>query len=325
MQIYPGADLLECEIGGRPLYLPLLREGRSAMLIDCGTRDHAIGDVPRYLQQGKVEPDELVWLVVTHPDGDHCGGTAEIKKQYPTITISCGDADRELVESPDYLFEFRYDAYRRDHGIYFDDKTAQQIKNCSSEAQPVNITFVGGETVRLGNDRILEIWHLPGHSHGHLGVYDRKNRTLFYGDAIQGAGYKTLNGGWALCPTYLYVDPYLQTIQMIENSPAETIVGCHWPMRHGKDAIRQFCAESRNFVMQADRLVTDYLRRKSSGTSLRELCDQLSEKLGDWPHDVHLELANAISGHLDRGVGNGCFEVDRSRRPFQYRIREAVS
>ena len=325
MQIYPGADLIEGEIVGRPLYLPLLREGRSAVLLDCGTRDHAVEDIPLYLQRLRIETGDLCWLVITHPDGDHCGGTAEIKKRYPNVQIACGNADRELVDSPDYLFEFRYDAYRRDHGICFDAKTALQIRNCSSKAQPVNITFCGGEIIRLGNDRILEIWHLPGHSHGHLGVYDRKNRTLFYGDAIQGAGYRSLKGGWALCPTYLYVDPYLQTVRMIENSPAETIAGCHWPVLRGKDAIRQFCAESRNFVLHADRLITDYLRRKNSGVTMRELCEQLSGKLGEWPYEVHLELANAVSGHLDRGVGHGRFEVDRSKRPFRYRIRESVS
>jgi len=290
------------------------------MLIDCGTRGHAVEDVPRYLQQAGIRSDELDWLIVTHPDGDHCGGTAEVKKQFATVQIACGNADRELVESPDYLFEFRYDAYRRDHGIYFDDKTAEQIRACSSEAQHVNMTFVGGETVRLRDDRILEIWHLPGHSHGHLGVYDRKNRTLFYGDAIQGSGYRSLDGGWALCPTYLYVDTYLQTIRMIENSPAEMIVGCHWPVARGKSAIRQFCAQSRDFVVNAERLIAEQLRQSESGVTMRQLCERLSGKLGEWPYSVHLELANVVSGHLDRGVETGRFEVDRSTRPFQYRI-----
>jgi glyoxylase-like metal-dependent hydrolase (beta-lactamase superfamily II) len=319
MQIYPGADLIECEIVGRPLYLPLLRENHSAMLIDCGTRDHAARDVPAYLNASSIEADELDWLIVTHPDGDHCGGTAEIKKRYPQVEIACGDSDRDLVESPDYLFEFRYDAYRHDHAIFFDAQTAQQIKNCSSGAQSVMLTLVGGETIRLGDDRILEIWHLPGHSHGHLGVYDGKYRTLYYGDAIQGAGYRSLDGGWALCPTYLYVNAYLQTIRVIENSPAEMIVGCHWPVLRGRKAIRQFCAESRNFVMQTDRLIMDYLRRRNSGVTMRELCEQLSAKLGEWPEAVHLELANAVSGHLDRGVESARLQVDRSTRPFQYR------
>jgi len=320
MQIYPGADLIECEIVGRPLYLPLLREGRRALLIDCGTRTHAAVQVPAFLDRTSISADELTWLIVTHPDGDHCGGTAEIKRRYPQVTLACGDADRCLVESPDYMFEFRYNAYRHEHGVGFDPKTAQEIRDCFSTAQRVDVTFTSGETIRLDEDRILEIWHLPGHSHGHLGVYDPKHRTLFYGDAIHGAGYRSVDGGWALCPTYLYVNAYLQTIRAIENSPAETIVGCHWPVLRGKDAIRQFCAESRNFVSQAERLLSEYLCGHENGVSLRELCEALSPKLGEWPHSVHLEMANAIKGHLDRGLETGVFDIEQSSRPFRYRI-----
>lgn len=320
MQIYPGADVIECEIVGRPLYLPLLREGRSAMLVDCGTRQHASSTIPSYLDQAGIDAHDLSWLVITHPDGDHCGGSAEIKKRYPRIQIACGFRDRELVESPDYLFGFRYDGFRRDHGIFFDATTAEQIKSCSSPPQKVSLTFCGGETIRLGENRVLEIWHLPGHSHGHLGVYDCNHRTLYYGDAIQGAGYRSLAGGWALCPTYLYVDAYLETIQKIENSPAEMIVGCHWPVARDKVEIRRFCAESRDFVLRAEELITHYLVMHKRGASMRELCQNLSGALGEWPYDVHLELANAISGHLDRGVADGRFAVDRSSTPFRYCI-----
>jgi len=30
-----------------------------------------------------------------------------------------------MIESPDYLFSFRYDAYRKDHGIFFDQQTTR--------------------------------------------------------------------------------------------------------------------------------------------------------------------------------------------------------
>jgi glyoxylase-like metal-dependent hydrolase (beta-lactamase superfamily II) len=320
MKIYSGAELIECEIVGRPLYLPLLREGRDSLLLDCGTTSHAAKDIPAYLAQERVGTEDLTWAVITHPDGDHCGGSAEIKRRYPKARLACGEADRDMIESPDYLFSFRYDAYRKDHGIFFDQQTTKDIKNCSSTPQPVAFTFVGGEVLRLGANRVLDIWHLPGHSHGHLGVYDRNHRTLYYGDAIQGAGYRSIHGGWSLCPTYLYVDAYLQSIRAIEHSNAEMIVGCHWPVLRGKVAIREFCAESRNFVMHADRLVANYVRDHQSGVTLRELCEQLSDRLGEWPHAVFLELANALSGHLDRGIAMGRFEVDRSASPFVYRL-----
>jgi glyoxylase-like metal-dependent hydrolase (beta-lactamase superfamily II) len=322
MEIYPGADLIECEVGGRPLYLPLLREGREGVLLDCGTRAHAESDIPRCLSRLGPANDSLTWLIVTHPDADHCGGLGEMKRRCPDLQLACGEADRALIESPDYLFSFRYDAYRKDHGIFYDTPTADWLRGCSSAPQNVTLTFTGGETLRLGDNRILEIWHLPGHSHGHLGVYDRSHRALFYGDAIQGAGYRSLAGGWALCPTYLYVEPYLQTIRTIENSGADMIVGCHWPVCRGPDEIRAFCAESRNFVILADRLVLEYLRGRTRGATLRELCEALGSKLGDWPSSINLELAFALSGHLARGVSTGILETDRSDQPITYRLRE---
>jgi glyoxylase-like metal-dependent hydrolase (beta-lactamase superfamily II) len=321
MQIYPGSDLIECEILGRPLYLPLLQQDGAAMLLDCGTSGHAAKDIPAYLD--RVGPPDLRWVLITHPDGDHCGGNGAIHRRYPGARFVCGEADRQMIESPEFLFSFRYDAFRQDHGIFFDPKTAAEIMQCFSGPQEVAVTAVGGETIRLGADRLLEIWHLPGHSHGHLGVYDRNHKTLYYGDAIQGAGYRSLDGGWALCPTYLYVDAYLETIRTIEESPAEIIVGCHWPVCRGKEEIRRFCAESRDFVSLTDRLVAEYLNGKPRGVGLRELCDRLSPELGQWPHSVHLELANVLSGHLDRGVEQGRFACDRSERPFRYRSSNA--
>ncbi|HEY6272971.1 MAG TPA: MBL fold metallo-hydrolase [Terriglobales bacterium] len=319
MELYPGAHLIECEMGGRPLYLPVLREEQESLLLDCGTRAHSESDIPRFLNQlGLAEPS-LTWLIFTHPDTDHCGGLGETKRRHPRLQTACGDPDRSLIESPGYLFSFRYDAYRKDHGISYDPATAENIRNCCSGPQAVTLTLTGGETLRLGRDRMLEIWHLPGHSHGHLGVYDRNHGVLYYGDAIHGAGYRSLTGGWALCPTYLYVEPYLQTIRTIENSGAQTIVGCHWPIRRGAEEIKEFCAESRDFVNLTDRLIHEYLRAHPSGASLRELCENLGNKLGDWPAAVNLELAYAFSGHLDRGVAAETVQVDRSTHPIVYR------
>jgi glyoxylase-like metal-dependent hydrolase (beta-lactamase superfamily II) len=321
IQLYSGADLIECEINGRPLYLPVLREGDQSVLIDCGTRKHAEHDVPAALAQLGVR--ELTWIIITHPDGDHCGGSAETKKRNPHVRIACGDADRALIESPDYLYSYRYDAFRREHGIFFDAKTELEIRASSSTPQSVDLTFTGGESLRLASDRILEIWHLPGHSHGHLGIFDRKFSTLYYGDAIQGRGYQSLACGWALCPTYLYVQPYLDTIRKIESSDAQTIVGCHWPIRRGQAAIREFCAETKHFVDKADALVRESLKAYPCGVTLRELCEALSPKLGEWPAETSLELANALSGHLDDAVRAGSAEQVAGSQPSRYRLGRA--
>lgn len=319
MELYPGAHLIECEIGGRPLYLPLLLEEREAVLLDCGTWGHAEREIPDFLDKLGVKAESLAWLIITHPDIDHCGGTGEIKRRHPAVRIACGAADQTLVESPEFLLSFRYDHYREDHGIAYEQTTIDGIRSSCSGPQVVSLTFVGGETLRLGENRVLEIWHLPGHSHGHLGLYDRAHRTLFYGDAIQGAGYKSLTNEWVLCPTYLYVEPYLQTIRTIENSEAEFIIGCHWPVRHGVHEIKAFCAESRNFVQSADRLIRSYLASHPKGATLLELCEALGGKLGDWPATANRELAYAFLGHIEQAVSWGAINIDRSVRPVVYR------
>ena len=107
MEIYPGADLIECEIVGRPLHLPVLREDGESLLLDSGTTAHAANEVPTYLNQLGIRENDLTWLIMTHPDGDHCGGSAEIKRRFPKVRLACGDADRDMIESPDYLFSFR--------------------------------------------------------------------------------------------------------------------------------------------------------------------------------------------------------------------------
>jgi glyoxylase-like metal-dependent hydrolase (beta-lactamase superfamily II) len=318
MELYAGAHLIECEIGGRPLFLPLLVGPREAVLFDSGTRSHAATKIPAYLEKIGLAPEALTWLIITHPDLDHCGGIGELTRRYPNLRVACGRADQILVESPEYLFEFRYDHYREEHGIFYDEVTAASIRGSFSDPQPVSLTFVGGETLRLGPERRLEVCHLPGHSHGHLGIYDREHRTLFYGDAIHGPGCKSLSGQWALCPTYLYVEPYLQTIRWIEDLEAESIVGCHWPVWHGAEEIGEFCAASRNFVELADRLIHDFLRRHPSGATLRGLCDVLGGRLGAWSASVNIELCFAFLGHLERGISQGTIAVDQSVRPVIY-------
>ena len=83
----------------------------------------------------------------------------------------------------------------------------------------------------------------------------------------------------------------------------DTYIGCHWPIKRGAE-IADFCAESRDFVLLADRLLRDYLTEPHT---LREACLALGPKLGDWPHvePLDLELMYALNGHLARLVDRG--------------------
>src|SRR5258708_39621168 len=166
------------------------------------------------------------------------------------------------------------------------------MKRDLGDAQPVDLTFRGGERIRLSADWDLEVMFLPGHSKGHLGLLDSRHCALFGGDAIQGAVYLDVNGKPALCPTYLYPETYLQTSQLIEHLNLDYYVSCHWPIKKGRE-IADFCQETRSFVERAELLL-----RRSGTRDLRQACLRLGPQLGDWPEPIHLELAYALAGDL---------------------------
>jgi glyoxylase-like metal-dependent hydrolase (beta-lactamase superfamily II) len=290
-KLFDGVYLLEGQVGVRPLYLPVLRGKEGALLLDTGCAEHVHNLIlPGFAELG-IEPADLRFVISTHPDSDHVGGNAGIKRWAPRSLLCCGDADREMIDDPQELFRYRYDAYRR-HGVFYADATANNIRRDLGEAQPVDLTFRGGERIRLGPDWELEVLHLPGHSKGHLGILDTRNRVLFGADAIQGSVYLDVTGKPALCPTYLYPESYLQTCQLIEHLDLDYYVSCHWPIKKDRE-IAEFCDESRAFVER-----TELLLKSEGVTDLREACLKLGPRLGNWPEPVHLELAYAMAGHL---------------------------
>jgi glyoxylase-like metal-dependent hydrolase (beta-lactamase superfamily II) len=290
-QLFDGVYLLQGQVGTRPLYLPVFRGEYGVLLLDTGCAEHVDNLILPGFAELDVQPSDLRFVINTHPDSDHVGGNHGMKQWAPRALLGCGDADREMIDDSAALFRIRYDAYRS-HGVYYADEIAKNILRDLGAAQPVDLTFRGGERIRLARDWDLEILLLAGHSKGHLGILDRRHRALFGGDAIQGSVYLDVTGKPALCPTYLYPETYLQTAQLIEHLDVDYYISCHWPIKQGRE-IAQFCAETRAFVERAELLL-----RNSGISGLREACLTLGPQLGKWPETVHLELAYAMAGHL---------------------------
>jgi len=169
--------------------------------------------------------------------------------------------------------------------------------------QPVDLTFRGGERLRLGPDWEVQIVYLPGHSRGHLGVWDLKNRALYAGDALHGAVYLGLDGKPAMCPTYLHVQPYLNTARFIESLPVTTYSGCHWPVMRGEE-IRTFCDESRQFVELTERLILQTFAGQrwadAHGVVLRT-----RSATGRLAQGRHHTFCFAMAGHLEDLTSRG--------------------
>jgi hypothetical protein len=63
-------------------------------------------------------------------------------------------------------------------------EVSAQDRSWQSKPQPTDVTFRGGEHIRL----------VPGHAKGHLAIYDPKHKALHGADAIHGCEYRGLDG-----------------------------------------------------------------------------------------------------------------------------------
>lgn len=85
----------------------------------------------------------------------------------------------------------------------------------------VTLTIEEGDVIDLGN-RALEIFHLPGHSPGSIGLWDKESGTLFSGDALyDGQLLDDLPDS--------HIPDYIATMKRLRELPVEAVHGGHEP------------------------------------------------------------------------------------------------
>ncbi|HEX3986353.1 MAG TPA: MBL fold metallo-hydrolase [Acidobacteriaceae bacterium] len=319
MEIAPDIHMISGLVGTRPLQLFLLRGHAQCVLLDTGCAPDPEQIIFPYLHSIGMDAQDIGMVINTHCDMDHCGGNRSMKRANPAVQITCGALDRELIEDPGVMWGRRYNAYDEKHGIHYDNAIRKSIFEAMGEPQPVDRTWRGGERIDLGDGWQVGIHPTPGHSKGHLAVFDPRSRTMLSGDAVHGAMYPDIGGRSVLCPTYLEPASYLATIDYLDSLPIACLATCHWPLKRGP-AVREFMAESRGFVQRAEEAVLTHLTRNPAGLTLRELIAGCGPMLGSWPRAVDGELVYALAGHLDILLTQNRITEAPGTRPAVFRM-----
>ncbi|MCL5005152.1 MAG: MBL fold metallo-hydrolase [Acidobacteria bacterium] len=314
MELYPNVYQIGSLYGGRNLFQYLF-VGDNVVLVDTGTADTPEKTIFPFLDKLKIKPEQLTLAVTTHADLDHQGGNDSIKSLSPRTMLSCGEADRELVEDPSKLYDLRYNFLKQEHDVSIDPVPSPE----AGKLRHMDLCFTGGEKIHLGDDWYLEVLHVPGHSRGHLALYDPRKRALFSGDAVQGRGCPEASGKMALPVTYYHIDSYLSTIRYFEHLPVEVLYSGHWPIMHGEE-IRDFLAESRRTVEFADRAILQSLAKAPAGLTMKELIEAVASAMGDWPEENWIFAMFPIKGHMDRLEQHGKVKPVPGTRPARWAL-----
>lgn len=224
-----------------------------------------------------------------------------MRKLAPGAVSLCGRPDRAMIENPERLISDRVQAYRSDHGIALTEEQLAPLRPLMGEPTSIDIAATDGELVRLSDDWELQLIATPGHSRGHLALYDGRHDALFTADAVHGRYYPDLAGNPAMPPNYVDVDEYLSTVDRLQRMDAAHLHGAHWPARAG-DEVRQFLEDSRGHVERLESAVADALADAARPITLLDLIGRVNARVDRWSSDHFYDLALSIEAHVERRV-----------------------
>jgi glyoxylase-like metal-dependent hydrolase (beta-lactamase superfamily II) len=295
VEVAPGIHRIESVLGPRPFSQYLLRGDRS-LLVDTGTRETP-GEVILPFLDG-LDPD---LVLVTHGDVDHFGGNAAVREAAPQALICAHALDAPWVESAELILRERYHWYD-EHGVGYAPNTAIWLRDALGPDVPVDLRLVGGETFRLGDGFVVEVLHLPGHSPGHVGLWEARSRTAIVTDAVLGRGLLDMEGTVIHPPPYFDVDAYVASARRLQELAPARLLTAHYDVMEGA-AVNRFLADTLAFVEDVEAAVRRELQA-AGAISLAELLDRTGDELGPFT-SMPNELAGTLRAHLDRLVGQG--------------------
>ena len=170
MEVARGIHRLEGDLGERYVCQYLLVGEERTLLVDTGLRDMPRTVIAPYLDGRPIDD-----VLISHADVDHCGGNRALLELSPGTRFLCGEADRPWIESNAAMLAGNYRWYEA-YGFGPSEEDVAFLEHELGGDAPIDVGLRGGETLRLGRDRRLEVLALPGHTPGHLGLWDADDR-----------------------------------------------------------------------------------------------------------------------------------------------------
>ena len=294
-EVKPGLYQIGSVLGPRYVYQYLLVDEAGSILIDTGMPDTPEKAILPFMRDIGLEPAQLRAILISHADVDHFSGLENLRKFCTNAMVMAHAADVPWIESVSRICRERYFAYES-LGVAHDEENKRWFVEHLRQSR-VDLQLRGGEVLQLSGERQLDILHLPGHSPGHLGVYDRKNRTAIIIDGVLWRGLFDSQGKNVISPPpYYSIQPYLDSIDRLLQLDIDCLLTGHYEVLSGQDAYR-FLHESKRFVEEVSDAVEEVVRSGGGPVSLADVLDATNQKVG--PYTVMaVELIGPVYAHL---------------------------
>ena len=293
MEILPGIHRIESDLGARFMCQYLLVGENHTILVDTGLSGTPEEVIVPYMEGIGLRLEDLDEVIISHADVDHCGGNRALKEMHPSLWFTCGEEDRPYVESNQLTLAEIY-LWSEPYGFGPDEESKEWIRRELGGDSPVDAGLRGGETMRLGPERRIEILHLPGHTSGHLGFWDATNGAAIIIDAALETGIYDREGRRLIPPRYFNARAYQTTIRKLQTLHPRHLLTAHYPLMQG-DEVTDFLDRSLEFTEQLHGVVSEGIG--GGTTDLWELTQRAVAQLGPFPEFGH-ELGAGVRAHM---------------------------
>jgi glyoxylase-like metal-dependent hydrolase (beta-lactamase superfamily II) len=276
-EVARGIHRIESDLGERFMCQYLLVGPERVLLVDTGLAGTPREVLEPAFAQIGARPTNVL---ISHADLDHCGGDRAFRELNQAARIVCGAEDRRWIESNDAMLRENY-LWHEAYGFPEPDEAGRrELLAQLGGDQPVDETLRGGERLRLGDDWEVEILHLPGHTYGHLGLWDARSRTAIAIDAVLYDGIYDRSGNKLIPPRIYTLDGYRATIEKLRALDALLLLTAHYPVVQGRE-VEAFLDVSRAWADRVEEIARDGVAEGVTG--LWPLTERVNERLGPYP------------------------------------------
>jgi glyoxylase-like metal-dependent hydrolase (beta-lactamase superfamily II) len=300
VEVAPGIHRIESVLGPRP-FSQYLVQGERTLLVDTGVAVTPETVILPYLDSIGLRPADLDFVLNTHADVDHFGGNSAIRARAPRAVFCAHSADVPWIEDRERILRERYGWYAT-HDVDYSPEEKDWLREAMGPNVPLDMRLSGNETFRLGPELAVQVLHLPGHSPGHVGLWDPASGTAIITDAALGRGLYDMAGNVISPPPYFDVMAYEGSVRLLRSLSPQRLLTAHYEVMEGEDAVR-FLDESATFIERTRLTVSETLAEHGELT-LRGLLEISNPELGPFTV-MENELAGTLRAHLRELVSAG--------------------
>lgn len=315
MTTYPGLHRIRIPLGQRFADLWVFLGDKKHLLFDAGTKDTMTTAVVPALAELGFGPDSITDVVVSHLDVDHCGDVGQLRDVLPNARVIAHKDDAGAISDFDTFWVERGREFLHGWGL---DESPEAIAWMEDVFVPGPVDQVLDQetTITLDNGRVIDVLHVPGHSWGHLALFDRENNLLAISDAILGHAVPLADGTDSFPPTYRHIDTYLATIARVREMAPQVLLTAHYGDFVGDD-ITSFLDRSEEFVHRLGALVKNTVTTQPK--TLADLVAEINPQIATWPQEGSLTaLAFPVAGHLEHLLALGQITRHDSPRGWEW-------